>query len=523
MQIRHLIATFQIIYCAILFGCEINPILEDRLNLEVLKVNELVYANYLVEAEQEISKIDTTSLDDINKGAYHLAKAFLYHELGNRALALSNMSEASELISSSGNDYLKAELSLINGFIFEQLILRSEALKSYFQAYDYYRSKAYNDKLFYTLLGIARTSPIGSEYLKLAEELIGELKSNRFRVLLLNAKAALISDVKERNRVILQSLYYFDEQHALSKQISIYSGIALNYQLLDQPDSSNYYLNIAQETIEDHKLPPEQNFHFYIIKAYMKASNQQYDQALETLDVLFTHAANEPGILSQAFLRRSLIMKHQGKFVEAYNDLKKYTRLKEEENAKAEKYQLGLLSIQYQLQQKELQLTKVKFNWLITSVGALLSFIMLWGVFWVSRKRLAKMKKAIEVKYEKTHKLLNEQVEESIKEEQIKQQSHPSERKPILDSELKLQEFGAIFRIHHPLFREKMSKAHPELTLNDLKHCDCILAGMTVFQSTKILGVTEGAIKKARKKLRTHFRYGSTKDLFHYLQKIDES
>jgi tetratricopeptide (TPR) repeat protein len=151
MQIRHLIATFQIIYCAILFGCEINPILEDRLNLEVLKVNELVYANYLVEAEQEISKIDTTSLDDINKGAYHLAKAFLYHELGNRALALSNMSEASELISSSGNDYLKAELSLINGFIFEQLILRSEALKSYFQAYDY------NDKLFYTLLGIART------------------------------------------------------------------------------------------------------------------------------------------------------------------------------------------------------------------------------------------------------------------------------------------------------------------------------------------------------------------------------
>ncbi|NJN28072.1 MAG: hypothetical protein HC819_19920 [Cyclobacteriaceae bacterium] len=522
MQASHLVVAFQIISFPILVGCEINAASENELIPGVCLAKELVFVNRLVEAEQEISKIDTNALDEVNKGAYFLTNAFLQHELGNRAQALSSMSKASELISSSDNDLLKAELSLINGFIFEQLILRSEALHSYFKAYEYFREKTYPDKLFYTFLGIGRTSPGGSEYLKMAEKLLDELKSNRFRVLYLNAKASLVSDVSERNRIILKSLDYFDENHALKKQVSIYTGIALNYQLLDLVDSAYHYLEIAQEIIQDNQLPPEQNFHFYIIKAFIESDNHQNASALETLAVLFNHATNEPGILSQAFLRRSLIMKDQGKFEEAYFDLKKYRRLEEEERAKADRYQLGLLSIRYQLQQKELQLTRMRYKWFLTMGGAVLSFVILWAAFWLSRKKLAQKKKAIELKYEKTHKLLNEQVEESIKEEQFKQQSEHYDRKSMLDTELKLQEFGAIFRIHHPLFRERLSKAHPELTLNDLKHCDCILAGVTVFQITKILGVSEGAVKKARKKLRTLFRCGSTKDLYQYLQKIDE-
>jgi len=523
MLAKKLIVAFLSTSLTILFGCKIDPISKKVFGPVILNARELIYTNQLEEAEKELSRIDTTDLDQINQGTYYLSSAFLYHELGNRKLALSSMSRASELISATDVEFLKAELSLINGFIFEQLILRSEALKQYFQAYDYFIDSPHTDKLFYTLLGISRTSSKGSEYLKLAEELLDELNSNRFRVLYLNAQAAIHSDVGERNRIMLKSLDYFDEYYALKKQINIYSGIALNYQLLDQIDSSYYYLNAAREIIDSHQLQPERSFHFYLIEAYIQARNQQYEQALETLDFLIDHASDEPGILSLAFLRRSIIMKYQGKFDEAYFDLKKYTRFEQEERAKAEKYQLGLLSIQYQLQQKELQLAKVRFNWVITIAFAILSFLILWAVFWLSRKRLAKKKKAIELKYEKTHKLLNEQVEESIREEQRKQQTPSSDRKSILDSELKLQEFGALFRIHHPLFREKMLKVHPELTLNDLKHCDCILAGMTVFQTTKILGVFEGTVKKARKKLRRHFRCGSTKDLFQYLQTIDES
>jgi hypothetical protein len=519
MQARHLIVAFQIISLTILVGCKINTPTEEGLNPGIRQAKELVYINRLAEAEQVILTIDTNALDDINKGAWFLTNAFLQHELGNRALALSSMSRASELISSSDSDFLKAELSLINGFIFEQLILKSEALKSYFQAYEYFRDKTYSDKLFYALLGISRISQDGSEYLKLAEELLIQLNSNRFNVLYLNAKAAVISDVKERNRIILQSLNYFDEQHALKKQISIYCGIALNYQLLDQPDSSYYYLNIAQEIIEDNRLPPEQNFHFYIIKAYIEFSNQRDAQALETLEVLFNYASNEPGILSQAFLRRSLIMKDQGKFTEAYHDLKNYTRLLNEERAKADRYQLGLLSIQYQLQHKELQLARVRYHLLLTIVLASVLLMFAGWIFLKWKRRAEKKKKELESKYAKTSKLLDEQVVESIKEAQLG--NIESEHGKF--NGLKLQEFGAVFRIHHPLFREKLMKVHPEISQNDQKHCEFILGGLSVYQTIQILGVSVEAVKKARKKLRSKFGCPTIKELHRYLQEIDES
>ena len=91
MQARLLIGAFQIICYTILVGCEINTRSEEGLNPGIRQAKELVFINRLVEAEQEILKIDTNALDEINKGAWFLTNAFLQHELGNRALALSSM------------------------------------------------------------------------------------------------------------------------------------------------------------------------------------------------------------------------------------------------------------------------------------------------------------------------------------------------------------------------------------------------------------------------------------------------
>ena len=131
MLAKKLIVAFLSTILTILVGCKVDPISEKVFDPVILYARELVYTNQLEKAEKELLKIDTTDLDDINKGTYYLSSAFLYHELGNRKLALSSMSRASELITSTDNESLKAEMSLINGFIFEQLILRSEALKQY--------------------------------------------------------------------------------------------------------------------------------------------------------------------------------------------------------------------------------------------------------------------------------------------------------------------------------------------------------------------------------------------------------
>ncbi len=487
---------------------------------KIQEARELVFLNRLDSAKLQLSQIDTSTFSFREKAEYNLTSGFLCNELGEREAALKNLSAASTSIAELSDDGLNAEYNLINAFIFEELMLRSEAAHSYFQAYDFFKDDKNPDRLFYTLLGIARTSTEhGLEYLNLAEEELKKLKVNRYHVLYLHAMASRLSDARERNNIMLRSLHYFDEQYDIKKQIYIYSGISLNYQLLDQADSALYYLNLADSLIVGNNIIPSRVLHFFIIKAFVEFNNDRDPDALQTLDVLFDHAVGQPGILSQAYLRRSLIMKAKGKYEEAYADLKLHTRQTEEERAAAERYQLGLLSIRYQVQQKEIELTKARYHLLLTIVLAIVSLLVLGWFFRTSSKRALKAKKEMEFKYQKTSRMLDEHVEESIKEAQLNNGATTTPN----NSALKLQEFGAMFRVHHPLFREKLVKAHPDISVNDQKHCDFILAGMTAFQTTQLLGVSIEAVKKARKKLRLRFGFSSTVELHRYLQGIDEA
>ena len=212
-------------------------------------------------------------------------------------------------------------------------------------------------------------------------------------------------------------------------------------------------------------------------------------------------------------------MEAKGNYEAANQDIRKHKRLADEERAKADRYQHGLLSIQYQLQHKELQLARVRYHLLLTIIVATTILIVVGWVFLKWKRSAEKKKKELDNKYAKTSKLLDEQVEESIKEAQLGNKESVNSK----FNGLKLQEFGAVFRIHHPLFREKLMKVHPEISQNDQKHCEFILGGLSVYQVTQILGVSVEAVKKARKKLRSKFGCPTIKELHHYLQKIDES
>jgi hypothetical protein len=195
----------------------------------------------------------------------------------------------------------------------------------------------------------------------------------------------------------------------------------------------------------------------------------------------------------------------------------------EEEHGKKERYQLGLLSIQYQLQQKELEIVKIRTLWLLSILVAAFLIFTIIVIFRIRSKRVSRKKNELEQRYKKTTKLLNEQVQEFIKDSHLGAGENGNNRHKSSEFGQRLQEFRAIFRIHHPLVREKLITVHPDITLNDQKHCDFVLAEMTVFQTTKALGVSVDAVKKARKKLRAKFKCATTKELHRYLQKIDDN
>lgn len=374
------------------------------------------------------------------------------------------------------------------------------------------------------LLGAARTSPNGNLFLKDAEKYLHEHHSNRNQLLYMNTQANLTDDIQERNELVLRSIHYFDEKYDVVKQIKLFSSIALNYQILHNADSAFFYLKKVEHIVTEFKVPVEKILHYYNIKAYIQSMNHHFEEALITISEISDHGKDSPGILSQAYLRRSHIYKNQRAYKLAFEDMQAHIKFQKEEFEKAQELQLGLLSIQYQLQQKELALTKYKNRRLLSVIILLMGLFFIWIAFYYYRKRTKQVKRELEKKYDMANSRLSKQVEHNLSlahEVQELKKPNPSNTKNGVSAGLNKQEFDVMFKINHPLFREKLNNAHPNLTASDLKYCDCMLAELTIYQTTQVLGVSESAVKKAIKKLRTIFNCSTIADLRMYLSNIE--
>ncbi len=509
------------IFLLFTISCHKKP---DEGTYKINTARELLYLNKIDEAKVLIQKIDTGSFDAHEMGLFHLTSGFLQYKEGNKKIALEHLSLASLTAEQYFSHTEKAELHLVFGLAFENAIVKAEASKKYQNTLMLLGKNKNSNAYFLALLGAARTSPNGNLFLKDAEKYLHEHHSNRNQLLYLNTKANLTEDIQERHKFVLKSLQYFDDDNDVLKQQKLLSNIALNYQILGIKDSAFYYLAKCENLISKFKIPFEKNLYYYNIRAYIQSINNKLDEALFSIDKIMQYGQDSPGILSQAYLRRSYIYKRQGAYKLAFEDMQAHINFQKEEFEKAQELQLGLLSIQYQLQQKELALTKYKNGWLLSVIILLMGLFLIWIAFYYYRKRTKRVKRELEKKYDMTNRRLTKQVEHNLslaRDVQERQNPKPSDTKNGAIDGLNKQEFDVMFKINHPLFREKLNNAHPHLTASDLKYCDCMLAELTMYQTTQVLGVSESAVKKAIKKLRNIFNCSTIAELRKYLSNIE--
>lgn len=354
---------YRLIIVCILFtttiGCHKKPSVGIN---KITTVRELLYLNKIDEAKAIIHNMDTLSFDAHEMGLFHLTFGFFQYKEGNKKNALQNLSWASLTAEQYFSHTEKAELHLVFGLAFENAIVKAEASKKYQNALMLLGKNKNSNAYFLALLGAARTSPNGNLFLKDAEKYLHEHNSNRNQLLYMNTQANLTDDIQERNKLVLKSLQYFDEKYDVVKQIKLFSSIALNYQILHTTDSAFFYLRKAEHIVTEFKVPVEKILHYYNIKAYIQSMNHHFEEALITISEISDHGQDSPGILSQAYLRRSYIYKKQGEFKLAFEDMQAHVKFENEEFEKVQELQLGLLSIQYQLQQKELALANFKMD-----------------------------------------------------------------------------------------------------------------------------------------------------------------
>lgn len=526
MTTKSVFLNLQLLFLSVmLFGCQE----EIALELPLLKIEEaksFLYENNITEGERTLNNIDTALLDDYGKASYHVALSFLYYLKGNRIESTKYLMKGAFYFDQTDYDEEKAEIDLISGFLLESALLRPEAAKSYIKGLKYYSSNKKSDKYFKCLLGVIRTGPKGKSFLEEADAYIELNPTNKNKFLYLSAIATLKSDKKEKLKLLLESIQYYDEDYNKRNLVRLYSNIAKTYQSINMGDSAEYFIDLSEHEIKNTNIRESTLGHYFLIRAYIEYRNDHIQDAINTISTVLNINEHNPGVMAHSYRIRSEIRLTQGELEYANDDLKKYIDYIKLEYDQNKLNQIGLINMQLLLKQKELELVQIRNNWLLSSLILLAIILFSWLLFRIYRLRMLKKKKELIKVNTIVKSKLKEQMATNLQDVRIL--NGHSNNIALNGEELKVagltkQEFNTYFNIEYPLFRKKLSSLYPNLSNTDMKYCDCILAELTLYQTATVLGVTESAVKKARRKLKGTFKCKNTVEVFLRLKEVNES
>lgn len=493
---------------------------------EIENAKSFLYDNNIPQAEKIINSIDTTDFDKYQDASYQIALSFLNFQKGNRAHAIKNLESGLLYFDQSRYDEEKAEINLLHGFLLETALLKTEAAKSYLKGLQYFSSNKNNEKYFRCLLGVLRTTADSKSFMADAESYVKLYPTEKNKLLYLSTKSTIETDKKDKLKLLIESISCHNEVYNKRNLVRLYSNIAKTYQSINISDSAKFYIELCEKEIDSGFIEKSSLSHYYLIRAYIENKNNQHQRAIKTLNMVISESQNSPGLLAYAYRMRSQIYKSLNNLICVNEDLEKYIKFLNQEYDQNKINQVGLIKIQLQLKQKELQLLKTRKKWILTSLILSLVILSSWFVFKIVLKKNINKRNELE----RINTISSTRLKENIKTDmgQIESKKEHQEQVEIYGEQLKIsgltkQEFNAIFNIQYPLFREKLSMSNLNLTNSDMKYCDCILAELTIYQTTVILGVSESAVKKARRKLKNTFNCASTEELCVKLKKINET
>jgi len=485
---------------------------------------DLLYCNDVEQAEAILLSLDFVNFRSKQKASGELAWSFLYLLKGETQLSINALTNASIYFDETNDDLKKAEIHLIRGFLQESTLMISEAANSYWHGFKYFSQMQNSDMYYKCLLGIIRTDPDGEALLKDAEKFVITYPSNKRTLLLLATKANLEEDRNKKLDLYKESLGYYDEDYSQVNLIRLYSNLAKTYQYLNQGDSAQYFMNLAESEINGADLNGHVLAHFLLIRSYIENRNGHPDHALSTLAEIINKSINKPGIIAHAYQMKSSINKSMGKVNEAFEDLKRYNEFLKLQFNENHGNQLALLRMQLMLRQKEIELVRTRKLWILSCLILMVMLIMGWLIHRAWRRNSRRKHFELEQSITVSNSKLKEQLEASFRnaDSTVGQFLSTSIKGYKLQpKQIDGHRFKAYFNAEHPYFREKLLANHPHLSKTDLKYCDCFLADLDLSDVARVLGVSESAVKKARTKLKKLFGVDDNRDLSMYLRKIE--
>lgn len=514
-------------------ACSITDFNKDRLFSEYLKesknlhkidsINQILYKAYPYQVESLLKSIDTVTLSAKEKGRYYLTQSLLTSKKGDITKSIIYLNRATTVMPSNISEKENAEINLIWGMIFEQQQLHSQASRSYLVSLEYFKNHI-SEQYFHSLIGLARNQSENKMFMEKAFDYLEKNPDSYLERLYLQTKVRFMRSVKEQHKLLLEVLQKCDNLASTPERIKLYASIALSCFKTGKSDSAIYYIQQATPLIEANNLSNVVLAQFYTAKAFVyiytnKLDKDSYYKIAEVaLDSALIKAKNQPGLLANVFVQRSQLKFKQKNFRNAYLDLKLYVNYINEQKIESNKNQLAILTINYKLHDKEVEITKIRNSRALIVYLLIIVILSSFIVFFLYKQSEYRKKQTM-------LQLMSLTVKEKEEWRKKFETSELAINNYFLKNHTKLDwdNFRVSFIIKYPEFGERLQNLFNDFKPVDLKYCMCISCGMSNTETAELLGVTPDAVKKAKRKLKIMFDIESVNKLPDYLKSFCNS
>lgn len=324
-------------------------------NMKLLEKSSLfLYENKTSKSDSLLNLVDSLDLTGEGLGFYYLNKGLLNHKRGHIKQSIEFIEKATEIFEEKNSRKGKADADLAIGVAFEDKNLPTEAAKSYFDALGYYENHQQSVKYFFVLMGLARTAPEKDIFLEKAGEYLNKNPGDYNSFYFIKTQAYIEKEIHKKHLLYRKALESCSINSAPREFVNIYSSLALDCRMLGNIDSANLYLQRADQLVETGKIPQTRLLHYRLIKAYIYFYSGKADIAMAELDSAIKYSGGQPAMLREAIFRKAEINASQKNYKSAISDLLVYLQNIKEDFRSKQTNQLALLSIRYQVRQKQM-------------------------------------------------------------------------------------------------------------------------------------------------------------------------
>jgi tetratricopeptide (TPR) repeat protein len=446
----------------------------------------------------------------------NIIKGYVEFSKENYSTTTDLLSQATDYYSINNHPKRTAQISLLNGLLYEQLVLYKEAFEAYSEAYEYYKETSNKENSLESILGLARLCLYVKEdpkpYLEKADKIVENIDTHFNRGCYWRTKAFLERNNNKKETYLKKALFIYKKNYQLTNQIKSLEGLANYFLDTDQLDSANTYYNIIIKTSGKNleKYPPSRKSYFYSFASRLFLKYNNIDKATNSIQLAIKEAElfDKINILSLAWRFQFNIDTLKGDYSSAIISLEKANKYRLEYSGRIQTGQLKALNAKEKLRDivtenkiLHYEASRNRSQKIISILVFIIIINTLITIIFITRKnkkkeeiRRAKAERKVSEKEIEIHK--KQVVLKNIKEKVENKSLAPLKKIEKISEKLDNSEVSSewttisnLFELKNPDARQTIYRRLPRLTDSEYQFIVLILCAYSTAQIASILGV----------------------------------